>query len=193
MLKYDFCSYSGVDRCESPGSASGTVKNSSAVHKSSCCLHGLIFTLLISSDLFFVEQILQFCSAHILLMCVPPLLSVQMRSRLISLRMTRWLHLIRMSMAQSSWVWFTSCAFGHSHSHHWMGVVWLHWIRFLFLCFNQKWPSWQGSAYFSPFCTVKAGRVVLKWEVKVFFRNKPDWRHLDTRRHRLSIRWSFRL
>lgn len=97
------------------------------------------------------------------------------------LRMTRWLHPIRMSMPQSSWVWFTSCALGLFLRHHWMGVVWQHWIGFLFLPFNRKWTSWQGSAYFSPFYQVKADRAVLKREVKV--------RSFFKKTQRLKIFW----
>lgn len=101
--------------------------------------------------------------------------------------MTQRLHPIRMSMSQSSWDWFTSCGLEHTLRHYWMGVVWQHWIGFLFLHFNRKWTSWQGSAHFLPFCSVKAVRVLLKREVKVrsVFRKKPN-----IFRHGISIKWN---
>lgn len=127
-------------------------------------------------------------------MCIPPLVSTQMRScwmplATMELWMTWWLHPIRMSMSQSSWGWFTSCGLGLSLRHHWMGVVWQHWIGFLFLHFNRKWTSWQGSGHFLPFSSVKADRVLSKREVKVrsAFGKKPkSFRHI-------SIKWNLAL
>lgn len=136
-----------------------------ALHKSSCCLHKIFFTLLIWCRFFFVEQILQACILRYSDEEVFDLLKDDTMTAS---------HQNVNAPVQLSLIHFLCIRAFSQTLLNGGGVTTLNWVPVF--AFQSKVNLLPRFCLLSPLCAVKADTVVLKREMKVwsFFRRKPD-------------------